>query len=289
MMAAPSPRYRFLTVHAWIIVVVVGPWVFSLPLLSTRAPVSVTAFTMSTSTVRSSRPRFSLKNSAFSSEDQAIDIDTFDIDIDAIVPPVARRDEDRVVYAGVAPPGWNLDIKRQAETSTEPLMDPAIAIPDPYGWLRVDDDADDSRAKEVILEYLQQEYEYTTACTQHLDELRNTLYEEYLLHIGFDKEDYTVPVCRGGCTDWYYYTRTYPKQAYRIHCRAPAVSNRSLAELLLEQSRRRDDDDDKNDSTSMILPGEQVLLDENVLANETESTYFAIHSVAPSPSHNQLV
>jgi oligopeptidase B len=203
-----------------------------------------------------------------------------DINID-IVPPVARRDKDRVVYAGVAPPGWNLDIPRQAETSIEPSMDPAIAIPDPYGWIR-----DDSRQNKEVWEYLQQENKYTTACTQHLGDLRTALKEEYLWHNSFEEEEYTLPLRGGG--DWYYYTRTYPHQAYRIHCRAPTVSNRSLAELLSEQSSRRHDH--KNDtSTSMILPREQVLLDENILAKETGATYFAIHSVVPSPSHNQLV
>ena len=258
---------------AWIIVVL-GQWVFSLSMLS-AVPVYVTAFTIESPVVRSSRPRSgSLVNSASSSEDQSIDI----------VAPVARRDEDRVVYAGVAPPGWNLDIKRQAETSTEPLMDPAVAIPDPYGWLRVDEAP---KENQEVWEYLQQENKYTTACTQHLGELRTAVYDEYLLHNSMDKEEYTVPLCRGG-GDWYYYTRTYPNQAYRVHCRAPTVSNnRSLAELLLEQSSRRHD---KNDLTSDdILPREEILLDENVLAKETGATYFAIHSVVPSPSHNQLV
>lgn len=54
-------------------------------------------------------------------------------DATTVVPPVARREEDRVIYAGVAPPGWDPDIPRQAEDSPNPLLDPPVAVPDPYG------------------------------------------------------------------------------------------------------------------------------------------------------------
>lgn len=56
------------------------------------------------------------------------------VDIQKLVtPPKAKREEDRVVYAGVAPPGWNPKIPRQAETSQNKLLDPPVPIPDPYG------------------------------------------------------------------------------------------------------------------------------------------------------------
>jgi hypothetical protein len=51
----------------------------------------------------------------------------------SLTAPVAERDETLVVYAGVAPPGWNPEIPRQSEDSKEPLLDPPIPIPNPYG------------------------------------------------------------------------------------------------------------------------------------------------------------
>lgn len=41
-------------------------------------------------------------------------------------PPVARREEDRVVLAGVGPP------PRQSESSPNALLDPPVSVPDPY-------------------------------------------------------------------------------------------------------------------------------------------------------------
>jgi hypothetical protein len=41
-------------------------------------------------------------------------------------PPVARREEDRVVLAGVGPP------PRQSESSPNALLDPPVPVPDPY-------------------------------------------------------------------------------------------------------------------------------------------------------------
>jgi hypothetical protein len=86
--------------------------------------------------------------------------------------PIAHREEDRVVYLGVAPPGWDAMVPRQAEDSEFDLMDPPVAIPDPYGWLRrsdaaanddddeMDDHTDDDYSS-IILEYLHAENNYT--------------------------------------------------------------------------------------------------------------------------------
>jgi hypothetical protein len=48
---------------------------------------------------------------------------------DVAAPPVARREESRVVYAGIAPEGWDPEIPRQAESSTEKLLDPPKPVP----------------------------------------------------------------------------------------------------------------------------------------------------------------
>lgn len=98
-----------------------------------------------------------------------------DASIEQPKPPVARRDEDGVVYAGVAPPGWDTKIPRQANDSSEPMLDPPVAIANPYGWLR-----DDKRKNKEVLDYLDAENAYTKQVTQHLDKLQQELYDEFL-------------------------------------------------------------------------------------------------------------
>ena len=86
-----------------------------------------------------------------------------------ILPPLPRRDEERVVYAGIGPN------TRQSNDSTEPLMDPPVSIHDPYGWMR-----DDDRTDEEVLTYLKAENEYSKAMTEHLGGLQAELYDEFL-------------------------------------------------------------------------------------------------------------
>jgi hypothetical protein len=78
--------------------------------------------------------------------------------------PVPRREEDRVVYAGCAPKGWDPKIPRQSNDSKEPMMDPPVAIPDPYGWLR-----DDKRENKEVLDYLHAENAYSKSVIKHLE------------------------------------------------------------------------------------------------------------------------
>jgi hypothetical protein len=86
-----------------------------------------------------------------------------------IRPPLPRRDESRVVYAGIGP---NI---RQSNESTESLMDPPVSIPDPYGWMR-----DDDRTNEEVRTYLKAENDYSKAMTEHLGGLQAELYDEFL-------------------------------------------------------------------------------------------------------------
>ena len=47
-------------------------------------------------------------------------------------PPITPREEDRVVYAGTAPQNWDTNkYPRQSSNSTNKLINPPIAIPDP--------------------------------------------------------------------------------------------------------------------------------------------------------------
>jgi oligopeptidase B len=117
---------------------------------------------------------------------------------------------------------------------------------DPYYWLR------DKKNPEVIA-YLEEENAYTKAATAHLEPLAKTLYDEMLGRI---QETDTGPKIERG--PWRYYTRTVEGLAYAIHCREP-----------------RDGGGE-----------EQVLLDENQLAESHE--YTSVAAVVVSPDHRRI-
>ena len=179
-------------------------------------------------------------------------------------PPVARRDEDAVVYAGTAPPGWDPKLPRQSEASGNELLDPPVKIPNPYHWMR-----DKDRKDPQVLDHLKAENAYTEAITKHLEPLRGELYKEMLQSI--QETDYTTPRPHG---DFFYYTRTQEGKSYTIHCRAPKTPD---AALKVEWNGSVD---------SPILPGEQILLDVNELAKD--KPYCSTGAVKKSPSHSLL-
>lgn len=182
------------------------------------------------------------------------------------LPPSARREEDRVVYCGVAHSSEDSSkakLPRQSEGSTEALLDPPVAVPDPYGWMR-----DESRSNQEVLDHLKAENAYTEDLTQHLAPLRTKLYEEMLGYL--QETDYAVPRPRD---DWWYYTRTFEGKSYPVHCRAPKHTNECHVDW-------------DGAPTTPILTDEQVLLDENQLAQGKD--YCATGSVKTSPSHNLL-
>ena len=96
----------------------------------------------------------------------------------SVTPPIPRRDESRVVHAGVgsAPEGRDAPMPiRQSNDSSERLMDPPEPISDPYGWMR-----DDERSDVEVLDYLREENEYSRKVTEHLGGLQDELYGEFL-------------------------------------------------------------------------------------------------------------
>lgn len=181
-------------------------------------------------------------------------------------PPVARRDPHQVIYAGVAPPGWNLNIPRQADTSSEQMMDPPVAIMDPYGWIR-----DESRENKEVLEYLQQENDYTQAWTQHLEPLRESIYKELLSFV--QETDYTLPRPHG---QFVYYSRTFQGKSYETLCRAPRQENENST-LSISWDGSAD---------TPIVQNEHMYLDINILAEDQE--YCAMGDTATSPSERLL-
>jgi oligopeptidase B len=115
---------------------------------------------------------------------------------------------------------------------------------DDYEWLR-DADNPDTRA------YLEAENAWAEAQTDHLAELRETIFTE--IKTRTRETDMSVPVRRG---KWWYYSRTVEGQQYAIRCRSPL-----------------DDPDDWTPpvlSAGVAVAGEEVLLDSNVEADGHE-------------------
>jgi len=148
---------------------------------------------------------------------------------------------------------------RQSNDSTEKLLDPAVPIPDPYGWLR-----DDKRESKEILDYLKSENEYSQSATEHLKGLQDTLYKEFLSSI--QETDYSTPRPRG---DYWYYTRTFEGSSYTTFCRAP----KSTPSITVNWDGTKE---------SPILPGEEAYLDVNELAKD--KPYCSVGRIRISPS-----
>ena len=115
-----------------------------------------------------------------------------------------------VVYAGIAPEGWDHEMPRQANESTENLMNPPVPVKDPYGWLR-----DDKRDNKEIVQYLEAENNYSQKMTAHLKGLQDELYQEFLSSI--KETDFTTPRPR---KNFWYYSRTFEGKSYCQYCRS---------------------------------------------------------------------
>jgi oligopeptidase B len=114
---------------------------------------------------------------------------------------------------------------------------------DDYEWLREKDDP-------AVLAHLAEENAYTGFRTEHLSMLREQIFEEIK---GRTREtDLSVPTREG---EWWYYTRTVEGKQYGIHCRAPISGQDDWEPPALGEEAQRNG-----------LPGEQILLDDNVEA-----------------------
>ena len=178
-------------------------------------------------------------------------------------PPPCRREEDRVFYAGSAPPNWDKSHPRQAQESDEPLIDPPVAVKDPYGWLR-----DDKRENKEVIDHLEAENQYTKSITDQLDPLQDELYKEFLGSM--QETDYTTPRPRGG---YWYYTRTFEGKSYPQYCRAPKTGDSFQVEW-------------DGSKEAPILPREEVYLDVNLLGEG--KSYCDLGAAKISPSQRYL-
>ncbi len=128
------------------------------------------------------------------------------------------------------------------------------AVADPYWWMRDLEDPD-------LLAYLEAENAYAEAGTAHLAPLRRTLFDEIKARV--KEDDLSVPVASG---PWWYFSRTAEGKQYATQVRAPRV----------EGSGRPDPD-------GAALPGEEVVVDGNVEAGDSE--FFSMGALTVSHDH----
>ncbi len=129
---------------------------------------------------------------------------------------------------------------------------------DDWYWLRDRDDPE-------VRAYLEAENAYTQAVMAHTSPLQEQLFEEIKSRV--QETDTSAPVRKG---PYEYFTRTIEGSQYGIHCRRPAGTP-GLPDAFAEPG---------------TPSGEEVLLDENTLAEGHD--YFALGGFSVSPDHRQL-
>jgi oligopeptidase B len=117
---------------------------------------------------------------------------------------------------------------------------------DDYEWLR-------DKSNDEVLDYLRAENSYTEARTAHLESLREAIFSE--ISERTLQTDLSVPARRGG---YWYYTRTVEGKQYGISCRVKV-------------------DGDEPPATDGEIPGEEVMLDGNEVAGDSE--FFSLGTV----------
>ena len=123
---------------------------------------------------------------------------------------------------------------------------------DPYRWLH-------NKESDEVREHLEAENAFTEAVLAPVAELRSTLFDEIKARI--KETDMSVPVVKDG---WSYYSRTNEGDQYGIHCRRSVGDGSPAAE-----------------------GPEQVLLDENLEAGDSE--FFDLGLFDVSPDHRLLL
>lgn len=126
---------------------------------------------------------------------------------------------------------------------------------DEYEWLR------DKESPETLA-YLEAENAYTEARTAHLAPLREEIFEEIKRRT--QETDLSVPNRVG---DWWYYARTVEGQQYGLSCRCPVADADDWTPPTLDPA--------------VPVPGEQILLDLNELAEGHDFLSLGASSVSP--------
>lgn len=128
---------------------------------------------------------------------------------------------------------------------------------DEYAWLTDKEDPD-------TVAYLEAENAYLKEHTAHLAELQEQVFQE--IKGRTQETDLSVPSRKGA---WWYFTRTEEGKQYAVSCRVPAEGD-TPPEIKPGES----------------LPSEQVLLDGNALAGDSD--FFSVGTSALTPDATML-
>ncbi|TRW85497.1 S9 family peptidase [Mycolicibacterium sp. 018/SC-01/001] len=112
---------------------------------------------------------------------------------------------------------------------------------DPYEWLR-------EKSSAEVIGHLEAENSFTEHVTADLAPLRQAIFDE--IKARTKETDLSVPTRRG---DWWYYGRSFAGKQYSVHCRCPIGDPDDWTPPQLTEDAD--------------IPGEQILLDENVEAD----------------------
>jgi oligopeptidase B len=129
---------------------------------------------------------------------------------------------------------------------------------DDWFWLRSDD-----RSDREVLDHLAAENEFVAASLAHTDDLQAALFAEMKARI--KETDLSVPFRKDG--RWFY-SRTEEGQQYPILCRTAIEPDPKLPD-------------------GAAMPGEEVLLDMNILAGDSD--YFGMGAYDLAPSQHLLL
>lgn len=121
---------------------------------------------------------------------------------------------------------------------------------DDYSWLN-------DRENQEVLDYIERENKYASACMTHTKPLQKLLYKEFVSRLDEGEESPKVTLQDG----WSYYSKKVPGEEYRIHCRAKADGV------------------------------EEVYLDENEMSNSKmfeDATFFKVGFLKHSPNFQHV-
>jgi len=124
---------------------------------------------------------------------------------------------------------------------------------DPYYWLM-------ERSDETLA-HLKAENDHYTQVMAPLKPLADQLFDEIKSRI--EETDISVPVRRGV---WWYFERTREGLNYPVNCRVPAVAG---------------DETPPTIDPLVTLPGEQIILDENVEAGDSDFLSVGVLAISP--------
>ncbi len=136
---------------------------------------------------------------------------------------------------------------------------------DEYDWLR-------AKGSPEVTSYLEAENAWTAAATDHLAGLRETIYAEIK---GRTKEtDLSVPTRNQG---WWYYSRSFEGHEYGTSCRVKVIDEDDWVPPTPDEDAGPD---------RPALPGEEVLLDHDALAEGHD--FYSVGGVSVSPDTSLL-